>query len=155
MTPQELAVVKSVLVASKAIDASASDAEVQAAHAAALSGPSATEYRATLASQGVQAGMSWMTIIGIVGGAVAIYFIWKHYQEEKVVDSRDYPEPQDTRHRIRNMGRALGALRMSTGRGRLAGCSGPKRMGRFGAREEYEFEPERRLEGYRRKARRK
>lgn len=145
MNPQELAVVKSVLVASKAIDASASDADVLAAHAAALSGPSSTEYRAALASQGVQTGMSWMTIIGLVGGAVAIYFIWKHYQTEQV-DARDYPEPEDTRHRIRSMGKALGALRMSSGRTQRCGA---RRMG--APPERYEFEPESRLEGYRRR----
>jgi hypothetical protein len=148
MTAQELGVIRSVLTSSKVIDASASDGDVSAAHAAALSGPNATEYKATLAAQGVQVGASWLTIIGLVGGAIAVYFIWQHYQEDKLVDAHDYPEPRDTRMHLRGVRSALGTL---APRKRVAGC-GSKRMGRLGAAEKYEFEPETRLEGYRRRA---
>lgn len=157
MNPQEIAVIRSVLSVTPwtrvvadngaaVIKPDSPDELVLQTHGMLLASSYAAEYQAALASQGVQTGMSWMTIVGIVGGAVAIYFIWKHYQEEKVVDAYDYPEPQDTRHRVRSIGRALGALRM--GSGRLGRC-GPRRMG--APPEKYEFEPEIRLEGYRRR----
>lgn len=151
MTAQELGVIRSVLVSSKAIDASASDGDVAAAHAAMLSGPTATEYKAALAAQGVViAGPNWLTIIGLAGGAVALYFIWKHYKKDKVSEF-NRPDPFEQRHQLRGMGKALGSF---TRMGSAKSC-GPQRMGRFGQQEKkYEFEPERRLEGYRRKARR-
>lgn len=160
MNPQDLATVRSVLSATPwtriaadngaaVIKPDSPDELVLQTHGMLLASSYATEYRTALAAQGVQAGPNWMTIIGVVGGAVAIYFIWKHYQAEKVVDAYDYPEPQqDTRHRIRSMGKALGALRLGSGSSRFGRC-GPRRMG--APPEKYEFEPESRLEGYRRR----
>lgn len=156
MNAQELPIVKSVLVASKAIDATASDGDVAAAHAAMLSSPNATQYKAALEAQGVSTGPNWLTIIGLVGGGIALYFVWKHYQTEQV-DAREYPDPSEQRHQIRGIGKALGALRLGN-----KGCASPQRMGRaklgsfpYKRQSSYEFEPEIRLEGYRRrKARR-
>lgn len=169
MNPQELSVVRGVLASAKVVSAQAPDAEVLAAHAATLSGPSGADYKSSLAAQGVQVGPSWFTIIGCVGGAVAVYFIWKHYRQEQV-DAFDYPDSdsRDTRLHLRGMRGALGTLAP-----KRMGCAGPRRgLGRFGGpppgvrtpgggagtrtAEKYEFEPEIRLEGYRRrKARRK
>lgn len=159
MNAQELPIIKSVLVSSKAIEATASDGDVAAAHAAMLSGPNATEYKAALEAQGVKTGPNWLTIIGFVGGAAAIYFIWKHYQTEKI-DARDYPDPSEQRHQLRGISKALGALRLNGGS--RSSCASPSRMGRaklgsfpYKRQSSYEFEPETRLEGYRRrKARR-
>lgn len=154
MTAQELGVIRSVLVSGKVIDATASDGDVAAAHAAQLAGPAATEYKAALAAQGVNVGPNWLTIIGLAGGAVALYFIWKHYQKEQV-DEIIRPDPDEQRHQLRGMSRALGSFRRL---GQPKSCAGPRvgRMGRLGAgpSSKYEFEPETRLEGYRRKARR-
>lgn len=156
MTAQELQIIRSVLVANKVIDASASDGDVATAHAMTLQSPSATQYKAQLEAQGVAVGPNWLTVVGVVGGLVAIYFIWQHYQKPELVDAREYPEPYENRHRIRSMGKALGAFKFgSAGRSSCAGprLSGSRKFG--GASSKYEFEPEIRLEGYRRrKARR-
>lgn len=155
MTAQELAIVRSVLVANKVVDATASDGDVSSAHQAMLKGPNATEYRAQLEAGGVKLGPNWLTILGFVGGAVALYFIWQHYKKPKQISAHDYPEPQPV-DRVRRMGKTLGSWRHSMTRS-MGGC-GPKRrrMGDLPRSDtKYEFEPEIRFEGYRRrKARR-
>jgi hypothetical protein len=152
LSAEELPVVRSILVANKVIDATASDGDVAAAHQAMLQSPSATEYKAQLEAGGVKTGSNWLTILGLVGGAVAIWLIWKNYQKPKQVSSHEYPEPEDVRPRIRSMGRALGAFRPGFGRHSLSRC-GPRRMGQP-PKKEYELETEPRLEGYRGRARR-
>lgn len=147
MTAEEAGRLKDILVNQKVISATASDGDVAQAHAAMLSGPGAAEYKAQLAAQGVSTGPNWLTIIGVVGGAVAVYFIWKHYQTDKV-DSFERPDPLEQRHQLRGMGRALGSFRRMGASSQR--CPGPRRMGRLG---KYEFEPETRLEGYRKKRR--
>lgn len=151
MTPQELTVVRDTLVASKVIDANASEADILAAHQQVLAGPSAAQYKQTLQASGIATGPNWLMLLGLGAGAVALYFVWKHYQDEET-HVIERPEPLG-QHQVRGITRALGALRMG---GSSAGCR-PSRMGRFGSSERYEFEPERRLEGYRRRgpARRK
>jgi hypothetical protein len=155
MTAEELGKLKDILVKAGSVPATASDGDVAAAHAALLTGPNATEYRASLQANGIQTGPSWLTILGVVGGAIAVYFIWKNYQTEEV-GSYERPEPSEVRYQMRGVRDALGAL---GGRHRMAGCS-PRRLGappsaRAGSTSsKYEFEPEIRLEGYRRKARR-
>lgn len=153
MTADELGRLKDILVKNGVVAATASDGDVSAAHGALLSGPNSTEYRATLVAGGVPVEPNWLTIIGVLGGAVAIYFIWKHYKTDKI-ETMNRPDPEQQRHQLRGMSRALGSF---TRMGSSRGCANPRvgRMGRFGAAEKYEFEPERRLEGYGRKARRK
>jgi hypothetical protein len=158
MTADELGVIRSVLVQNKVVAATASDGDVAAAHAAMLQGPQATEYKAALEAGGVKTGLNWLTIIGVAGGAVALYFIWRHYNHTEQIDAREYPDPQ---HQMRGIRGALGTLRM----GGQRGCG--SRMGRLGASQsaprafpyrrqvKYEFEPEVRLEGYRRRKARK
>jgi len=145
LTAQELPIVKSILVANKVIEATASDGDVAAAHAAMLSGPNATEYKAQLEAGGVSVGPSWSTILLVVGAAVAGYLIWKNYQSPKQVSSAEYPDPD----RLRGMGKALGALGGRRSMGRLGSCR-PRGMGQPPSTK-YEFEPESRLEGYRRR----
>lgn len=97
-------------------------------------------------------GTNWLTVLGLGAAAVAAYMLWQHYGK-KAVATFSSPDPapsSDLRPQLRGMRRALGAF---NDYGKRSGCSNP-RMGRFGTTEKYEFEPEGRLEGYRRKARR-
>ncbi len=152
MTAEEFQSLKAVLVANKMVDANAPDQTVLDTHNAALAAPDSAVYKQMLAQAGVKVGPSWLHIIGLVGGAVAIYFIWRHYQNKPVIDARDYPDPVSNRHQLRSMSRALGTLRGAPRLGNARGCASP-RLGR--PPKDYEFEPEIRLEGYRRKTRRK
>lgn len=111
--------------------------------------------RVSAISQQMQAagvGTNWLTVLGLGAAAVAAYMLWQHYGKRAVATfSRPEPVDSDLRPQVRGMRRALNSF--SNYRPRLSGCNNP-RMGRFGATEKYEFEPESRLEGYRRKARR-
>lgn len=92
--------------------------------------------------------LQWLTILGVLGGAVALYFVWQHYAggKRQVGEfNEDEPGDDDTSPRLHAMSKTLGAFRSFGAPKKKAGCRG--RMGK------YEFEPERRLEGYRRKAR--
>lgn len=98
-------------------------------------------------------GTPWLTILGLGAGAVAAYFLWKQYSKKRRIASFVRPDndASDTSDRVRMMGRSLGAFRAKApcrqlGRG--------KRLGRMGAAEKYEFEPEIRLEGINRGSRR-
>lgn len=152
MTAEEFQSMKAVLVANKMVDANAPDQTVLDMHNAALAAPDSAVYKQALAQAGVKVGPNWLHIIGLVGGAAAIYFIWRHYQKRPLVDGREYPDPVANRHQLRSLRGALGALRGAPRLGSSRGCASP-RLGR--APKEYEFEPEIRLEGFRRKTRRK
>jgi hypothetical protein len=143
VTPQEKQLLlKQILVGNGVVGASASDAEVQQAYAA-LQQSDPQRLNAMLKAGGYPV-IPWLTIIGLGAGLVAAYFIWKQYQKPTVVDAVEYP---DTTDQIRAMGRSLGRFQ-KFGRPALKGCR-PRRLG--AADEKYEFEPEIRLEGIRRK----
>ncbi len=137
---------KSILVANGLVAADATDEQVQAAAAAAQkSNPDA--FNALLAKG---TGPSMLTIIGIGAGLVAAWFLWKNYSKTKKVDAIDYPEPEDELGpRLHNMSKSLGAFRSSSFKGarRMSGCRN-RSLGAHAPRK-YEFEPEIRLEGYR------
>ncbi len=90
-------------------------------------------------------GTPWLTILGLGAGAVAAWYLWKQYSKKKSVASFEYPEPDDNRRRLKGMGKALGSFKTSFGA--PASC---RQLGR-GKRLGYEFEPESRLEGFRRR----
>lgn len=95
----------------------------------------------------LQQALPWLTIIGVVGGAVALYFVWNHYSGRRRVGEFNEDEPEDdTAPRLHAMSKSLGTFKSWGAPKKMAGCRG----GRMG---KYEFEPERRLEGYRRKKR--
>lgn len=145
---QDVITARTVLSGMGAIAATAPDGDVATAHVAMLQSARAAEYKAALAAAGftgsLSSGPNWLSVLGLVGGALALYFIWKHYQSPKQVSSHEYPEPQDVRPRIRGLGRALGAF----GRGKSFG----RKYGNTPS-SKYEFEPEGRLEGLRRRSR--
>lgn len=91
---------------------------------------------------GLPGPIPWLPIIGVLGGLVAIYFIWSMNTSSKQVDAYEYPEP-DTKHQLRSMSKVMGRLGAPR-----AGC---KPLSRMGSHKKYEFEPEIRLEGLRRK----
>lgn len=98
--------------------------------------------------QATRVGTPWLTVLGVGAGAVALYYLWRYYSKTRQVASFERPELEDPAPRIRRMGRSLGALRgqpscRQLGRG-TRGLGTPPRM-------KYEFEPEIRLEGYRRR----
>ena len=98
-------------------------------------------------------GTNWFVILGLGAGAIAAYFLWQHYGRKAIATfSRPDPAPRDLRPQLRGMHKALGGFSSAFGGRRLG--SGPKRRSMGGA-EKYEFEPEIRLEGMRRKARSK
>lgn len=148
LSATDLAALRDILVKNNVVPATASDGDVAAAHAALLSGPNATAYKASLEAGGVPPSAyaapatNWLTWLGLAGGAVALYFIWQNYQKPKQISAHDYPEP-DPRDRVRRMGQAL-----------RHSLSGARRLGRLrdadAGGDKYEFEPETRLEGYRR-----
>lgn len=91
-------------------------------------------FKATLQANGVAGGPPWLTIIGLGAGAVAVYLLWQHYSgKKKVFDAMSYPDPKPIGPRLKMMGASLGSFR------------------KFGDPEKYEFEPELRLEGYRKR----
>jgi hypothetical protein len=143
---------KQAFVNTGVVPATASDGDVAAAEVA-LKSSDPVKYNQILTAGGVPPqGMSMLTLIGLGAGAIALYFIWKNYSKKRVLDVSEYPEPEDNvRPRLHSMSQALGAFRGSTFKGRSPrrrsmGCSGrPRGMG-----DKYEFEPEIRLEGYRR-----
>lgn len=150
MTDVELGKLKDVLVSQGVVPATASDGDVAAAHAAMLQGPHAAQYKSALVAGGLPElvpGPNWLVLLGLAGGAVAVYFIWKHYQKEQV-GTLSYPDPAYSRHQMRDMGKALGAFRMGNS-GKCSTC-GP-RIGRLGSHKKYQFEPETRLEGIRKR----
>ncbi len=70
--------------------------------------------------------------------------MWKNYTKTKKLDVSEYPDPLENGPRLRMMSGALGHLGGS--QKRMAGCRG------FGKHEKkYEFEPERRLEGFKKR----
>ncbi len=91
-------------------------------------------------------GIPWLTILGIGAGAVAAYYLWRHFKKKKALAVFESPEEPDVRPRVRQMGRSLGAFR------KFGGSSCKPQLGRSGRRlggtEKYEFEPEVRLEGH-------
>jgi len=104
------------------------------------------DFRARLSAAGL-GGMSWLTILGLGAGAVALYFIWQHYQKSKRLSSHEYPDPPAMNgQQFRRMGKALNLRGLGAGTKSMGNC----RRG-FGDNEKYEFEPEVRLEGYRRR----
>ncbi len=93
-------------------------------------------------------GTPWLTILGLGAGAAALYYLWRHFSKTSLGSiERPDDEPQiGPRVRMMGMTKSLGAFRSAPpcrqlGRG--------KRLGRMGAAEKYEFEPEVRLEGHR------
>ncbi len=99
-------------------------------------------------------GTNWFVILGLGAGAVALYFLWQHYYGRKSIMTLDRADPEpkrDLRPQIRGMHKALGSFSALAPSRRLG--SGPRRFG--AATDKYEFEPEIRLEGMRRKARSK
>jgi len=164
---------KQAFVNTGVVPATASDGDVAAAEVA-LKSSDPVKYNQILAAGGVPPqGMSMLTLIGLGAGAIALYFIWKNYSGKKrVLDVSEYPEPDDdTRPRLHNMSQALGAFRGGSGCKKLgshSSCSPPCGPGKLcvkvGGRPtcatkysssrsrgmgRYEFEPEIRLEGYR------
>jgi len=135
---QKAALLKSIMIAGGLVSPSATDAEVQQALAAAqLQDPAGTH-------QALQAGgyptFPWLTVLGLAGGAVALYFVWQNYNKTRKIDGMEYPDvTEDNAPRLRGMSQTLGRFRGSSGCRRL-GAAPP---------EKYEFEPESRLEGYR------
>lgn len=149
-TTAQIDQLRQALAAIGLIQTSATDDQVTAAFATyQTSNPSGA---ATILQQaGIATGLAaipWLPIIGVLGGIVALYFIWQMNTGTKQVDAYEYPEhddQKDTRLHLRSMSKV--------GR-RLSGCKPLGRMGRLGAgttHKKYEFEPEIRLEGLRRK----
>jgi hypothetical protein len=148
MTAQELEIVRAVLVENKLVEPTATVGEITSAHEAVLKSEQAPAYKAQLEAQGVRVGPNWLTILGLVGGGIALYLIWSNSQKPRQVSAHEYPEPEDVGPRIRRMGKAMGSLRGGSH------FRGQRALGRHtgqGPSIKYEFEPELRLDGYRRK----
>lgn len=139
MTPAQLALLKQNLIAAGLLPAGATDDQtVAAANSMQQSNPDTLE-------QMMRSGPSWLTIVSIGAGALAIYLVWSHYSTQKLGEI-ERPEP-DTRRQLRGFSKSLG--RFASGR-----SSGSCRMGRKSLGSvDYEFEPEIRLEGHRSKRR--
>jgi hypothetical protein len=159
MDPTLVANLRAALSAIGVIQPNASDQTVMSAWATyQQQNPAAAQ---ALAQQVSPPSMSPLMILGLAGGAVALYLIWRHYQKPKQIDAYDYPESEDPKHNLRRMTKTMSHLRVgglgrssSSSSSRMASCR-PRGMGRFGDKsDKYEFEPERRLEGYKRKAQR-
>ncbi len=143
-----LPLVRQIFVLNAVVPNTATDQQVQDAYNYFMS-TDPEKCKAMLAAGGYVDGPPWLTIIGIGAGAVALYFVWKNYKKTKKLDSYDYPDPDnDIRPRIKamahSMGRLGGAHKLGTGCGKRRSLNG------FGD-DKYEFEPEVRLEGFKRK----
>lgn len=141
---------KQVLVNNGVVPATASDGDVATADAA-LRSSDPVKYNAMLVAGGVPPapGMSMLTWLGLGAGAVALYLLWKNYTKTKKLDAVDYPESdEDNGGRLHNMSRALGHFRGGSksfkGARKFGSCSNGLPSPR-----KYQFEPETRLEGYR------
>lgn len=134
---------RQIFIQNGLVSAQATDAQVQQAFVSAQqANPAGLEQM--LKAGGYPVGLPWLTIIGVGAGALAVYFIWKNYSSTKKLNAMDYPEPEESSgDRIRMMGSSLAHLK---GGGKK--LCGPKRLG---GHKKYEFEPETRLEGYRKK----
>ena len=101
-------------------------------------------------------GLPWLTILGVGAGAIAVYYAWRYYTRPRKLGTIERPELPDNRGRLQGMRKSLGRFKASSlgsCRGRSLGHKSFGR-GRLGAPpEKYEFEPEIRLEGYRRRLR--
>jgi hypothetical protein len=152
MTPEQIAALRTALNAIGLIPPNATDADVQNAWVQyQQQNPSGAN--TVLQQSGIApAGPSVLTIIGLLGGAVALYLIWRQYQKPKRVASMEYPEPEDYGPQLRRASKALSPLR-GFGRHSLSGGCKSRGMGRYAGTgsEKYEFEPELRLEGYRKR----
>lgn len=156
MTPDQLANLRMALTAIGLVPTTATDADVQTAWAQyQTSNPSGA---ATISQQiGLSQPFPWLVVLGIAGGALAVYLIWASSRRKKI-DGFEYPDPavEDAGARLRGMSRALEPLHsMGSYRPRKKSCRKPA-MGRLGAGttkhdDKYEFEPEARLDGYRKR----
>lgn len=128
---------------------------------AGLIPPDSTDEQAAAAANSLQqtnpallqqmAGTSWLTIIGLGAGALAVYLVWSHYSKTKKLGEVEQPEP-DSRHQLRGFNKSLSRFRGSSAGSCRALGRGGRGLGRArGLGDgEYEFEPEIRLEGMRR-----
>ncbi len=144
LTPAQIDQLRQGLTAIGLLQPGSTDQQVQTAflqyNATNSAGAVTIWAQAGLPAAGL-AGLPWLPIIGVIGGLIAVYFIWQaNSGGAKQVDAYEYPEP-DTKHQLRSMSKVMGRL------------GGARRLGRFGAthKPKYEFEPEIRLEGIRRK----
>ena len=134
MTPQQLQLqlLKTNLIAAGLLPANATDDQaVSAANQLHQNDPDTLQKM-------LGSSPSWMTILGLGAGALAIYLVWSHYLKARRLGEVSYPDPVDTRHQLRGFSKSLG---------KFAGRSGCRSRSLGGA--EYEFEPEVRLEGHR------
>ncbi len=141
MTPQQLTALKQAMITRGVLPANATDDD--AANAMLSLQQNNPALLQELMSGG---GFPWLTIIGLGAGAVAIYLVWNHYTATKKLGEVERPEPVDIRHRLRGYSKSLGRLKPAA-----MGNRGCKRLGRgrLGDADDYEFEPEIRLEGHR------
>lgn len=134
MTKAEL--LKQILINTGAVGPNATDAEVQAALVQLrLADPVGTN--AILAQGGYST--PWLTYLGLAAGGIALYLVWSHYQTKSLGSIERPDEPEDFRPRLKGLSKTLGHFK---GRGCSRG---------LGAAEKYEFEPEIRLEGFRKR----
>ncbi len=96
-------------------------------------------------------GVPWLTVLGIGAGAIAAWYVWKSYSKKTKVASFEYPdsEASDRRPQLRGLSKALGSFKVGGKTSQCRPMGKGKRLGRLGAAEKYEFEPEIRLEGLR------
>lgn len=151
-TPQQIDQLRQALAAIGLIQTTATDDQVMAAFTTYQttnpSGAATILQQAGLSSTGLF-GIPWLVILGVGGGLVAMYVIWSmNSSKGKQVDAYEYPEP-DTKHQLRAMSKSMRPL-SGMGRARL-GCKPLGRLGAASTHKKYEFEPEIRLEGLRRK----
>lgn len=99
------------------------------------------------AAKAAGVGTNWMIVLGVGAGLVAAYFLYQHYTRTQALGTIDRPEIDD-RPMIEGMGKALSRFQ------RLAPSPHRRPQRRLGGTTpKYEFEPEIRLEGYKRRAR--
>lgn len=112
---------------------------------AAALGVKVEAFKAHMKAAGL--GTPWLTIIGLGAGAIAAYYFWKSYTKKKSIASFEYPEPEvdDRRPKLMGLAKSLGRFRGAP----ALGCGKQKRRSMAGVGEKYEFEPETRLEGFR------
>lgn len=152
---QKAALLKSILVASGVVPATATDEQVQMALSMQKQqDPAATN--AMLANGGYPV-TPWLTYLGLGAGAIALYFVWQNYTKTKKLGVIDRPdaEEEEIRPRLKNMGRTLGHFKGRSGSSCRPMGRGPAKRRGLGGTEKYEFEPESRLEGFRGKRRSK
>lgn len=150
MTPQQLAVLRANMISNGLIAATATDDQIVAA-ANSMQNSNPDQLAQLMAT-----GPSWLMVIGLGVGAVALYMGWQYFTKtKKLGEVYEEDEPVDHRPQLRGFSKSLSRFKgvNNSRSSSMAACRAKtRRMGRGRGLgdADYEFEPEIRLEGMRR-----